>query len=84
MLRREGHVGEDILLGGIHQPRELGDGRPQLVGDLAPLGFGGLGGFLGEGGGDEGGDDPAATPAGMGECIAGEVNAGAVEKALRL
>ena len=61
----ETHVGEDVVLGGLHQHRQLGDGRAELVGDLAPLHLGGVGGVLGEGGGDESRDDAAAALAGM-------------------
>ena len=65
MLPGEGHVGEHVMLGLVHDGGELGDLGPDLVGDRAPLGAGGLGRFLGEGGGDEGGDDAAAALAGM-------------------
>ncbi len=50
----------------------------ELVGDLPPLGPGGLGIVLGEGGGDEGRDDAAAALAGMGQHVAHEVNAAAL------
>ena len=49
-----------------------------LVGDGAPLGAGGLGRLLGEGGGDEGRDDPAAALAGMGQHVPHEVDATAL------
>ena len=42
MCRREAHVGEDIALSLIHQLGELLDPGAQLVGDLPPLGPGGL------------------------------------------
>ena len=48
------HVGEHVLLGLVQQRGELGQLGPDLVGDLAPLGLGGVGMVLGEGGGDEG------------------------------
>ena len=57
---------------------ELGELRPELVGDPAPLRLGGLGAVLREGGGDEGGDDAAAALAGMGERVAHEVDAAAL------
>jgi hypothetical protein len=46
-----------------------------LIGDLKPLGAGGVGIILGEGGVDEGRDDTAALLAGMGQHIAHEVDA---------
>jgi hypothetical protein len=49
MRRREAHIGEDVALGLVHQLGELLDPRAQLVGDLSPLGPGGLGIVLGEG-----------------------------------
>ena len=73
------HVGEDVLLGLVQERRELRQLGPDLVGDLAPLGLGGVGMVLGEGGGDEGRDDAPAAPAGMGERVAHEVHPGAVE-----
>ena len=54
--------------------------KTELVGDLAPLGLGGLSVLLGEGGGDEVRDDAPALPAEMGELVAYEVKPGAVEK----
>jgi len=74
MLSWEGHVSQDVGLGFIHHPGELGDLRPDLVSDEAPLPFGRLGVVLSEGGGDEGGDDAATLAAGMGEHIAHEVD----------
>jgi hypothetical protein len=52
---REGHVGQDVGFGRIHEGRELWHRGPELVGDLAPLGPGGAGIVFGEGGADEGG-----------------------------
>src|SRR6476620_11087202 len=43
-----------------HDGSDLGHLGPDLVGDGAPLGAGGLGRLLGEGGGNEGRDDAAA------------------------
>lgn len=34
VLHREGHVGKHVGLGGIHQHRESGNSRPELIGDL--------------------------------------------------
>ncbi len=68
------------MLGLVHDGGELRDLGPDRVGDGAPLGAGGLRCVLGEGGGDEGGDDTAAALAGMGEHVAHEVDAGAVEE----
>ena len=57
VLPGEAHVGEDVVLGFVHQGGELGDLGPELVGDLTPLDLRAVGVLLGEGGGDEGGDD---------------------------
>jgi len=57
VLGGEGHIGEYILLGLVHEGGELRDLGAKLVGDAAPLLAGGLSRLLGEGGGDEGGDD---------------------------
>lgn len=72
------HVGKHVILAAVHQRGQLGYTGSQLVGDLAPLRLGILGVFLREGGGDEGGDDAASTLAGMGQRIAGEVDAAAL------
>src|SRR5262249_11606000 len=74
----EGHVGEDVGLGLVHQGSEFGHAGPKLVGDQAPLCFGGAGIVLGKGGTDEGRDDTAALLAGMGQDIAHEVDAAAL------
>jgi hypothetical protein len=36
MLRGEGHVGEHVMLGPVHQPAELLEPGPQLIGDVPP------------------------------------------------
>jgi hypothetical protein len=77
----EGHVGKHVVLGLVHDRGELRHLRPDLKGDGAPLGAGGLGGVLGEGGGDEGGHHPPSALAGMGQDIPLKMHAGAVEKA---
>ena len=56
---REGHVGQDVGLGLVEEAGELGQLGPQLIGDPAPLGLGGVGVVLGEGGADEGRDHAA-------------------------
>ena len=61
----EAHEGQHIGLGLIHQGGELRDLGPELVGDPAPLGPGGFGILLDEGGADEGGDDTASLLAGV-------------------
>ncbi len=67
VLPGKGHVGEHVLLGAIHQRGEFRHLRPDLGGDIAPLGACRLRGVLGNGRGDEGGDDtPSALP-GMGQ-----------------
>jgi len=40
VLGRKAHVGEDIILGLIHESGELGQLAPELVGDPAPLRLG--------------------------------------------
>ena len=66
VVGRKAHVTEDVVLGLVHEACELGELGPKLVGDPAPLGFGGLGAVLGEGGRHEGRDDAAAALAGVG------------------
>ena len=75
---REGHVGQHVGLGLVHEGGELRHLGPELIGDAAPLGAGGFGVVLGEGGGDEGRDDAAAALAGMGQHVAHEVDAAAL------
>jgi hypothetical protein len=81
---REAHVGQHISLGLVHERRELGHPGPGLVGHFAPLLARGGRVVLGEGGADPGGDDPTLGLARLGQCIAHEVHAGAVEKVVRL
>ena len=78
VLLGEAHVGEHVLLGFIKQCGELGQLGPDLVGDLAPLGLGGVGMVLGEGGGDERRHHAPAALAGMGEGVAHEVHPAAL------
>jgi hypothetical protein len=56
MLRGEGHVGEHVMLGLVHQPAEFLEPGPQLIGDVPPdLGrrlVVGLDEGLADGGGD--------------------------------
>ena len=75
---REGHVSQHVGLDLIHERGELGDLGSELIGDLAPLGAGGLGILLGEGGCDEGGDDAAALASGMGQQVTHEMDAAAL------
>ena len=77
---RESHVGEHVGFALVHQGGQLGQRRPELIGDLAPLALGGLGVVLSEGGGDEGRDHALPVLAGMGQGVAGEVYAGAGKK----
>lgn len=63
--RRDDYVGEDIYFDLIHQFGQFARLGTQLVGDLAPLGMGGGGGFLGKGGADEGGDDAVPHKRGL-------------------
>ena len=72
------HVGEHVLLGGVHQrgePRYLG---PQLVGYGVPLTVGSRGVLVGIDGADPGRDDAALGLAGMSERVAGEVDPAAL------
>jgi hypothetical protein len=64
VLGREGHVGQDVGLGVVHQGGELGRLWPQLVGDAAPLLAGGFAVVLGEGGRHEGRHDAPPALAG--------------------
>jgi hypothetical protein len=48
MRHRERHEREHVAFGGVHQLGQLGEFRPQLIGDLAPLGAGCFGAFLGK------------------------------------
>lgn len=50
MRRPDVHVGQHVLLGGIHQGDKLWHVRAELVGDHAPLGMGCRGVLLGVGG----------------------------------
>ena len=64
MLSREGHVGQHVSFAVVHEGGGLGDLRPKLVCNAAPLLASSLGIVLGKGRGDESRDDPAATAAG--------------------
>ena len=70
----EGHVGQDIGFGLVHQGCQLGDLCPDLISNRAPLLTGSFRRFLGECSRDKGGDDTASALAGMGQRIAHEVN----------
>src|SRR5690606_41855769 len=69
MLLREGHVGEHVGFGVVEDGGKLRHLRSDLVGDGAPLGAGGFGRLLSEGGGDIGRDDAATALAGVGENV---------------
>ena len=49
VLLGESHVGEDVVLGFVHENCQLGHLGPELVGDLTPLGLRAVGVLLGEG-----------------------------------
>lgn len=74
----EVHEGQDVRFGGIHEIREFGELRVQLIGHGTPLLACGLEGLLGEGGVDGRQNHVALTLAGVGECITQEVNATAL------
>ncbi len=77
---RDGHVGEDVGFGLVHQGCELRHLGAELVGDGAPLGMRGRSALLGISGADPGRDDAALRLARVCEHVASEVDAGAVEK----
>jgi hypothetical protein len=82
-LLREGHAGERVVLvpatidpldrslhaSTVHDRGKLRRLRPDLIGEGAPPGACGLGGVLGEGGGDEGRDRPPPALAGRDQDI---------------
>jgi hypothetical protein len=65
MLLWEAHISQHIVLCIVHECGELGNLRPDLVGDAAPLRAGGLGCLLSERRADEGGDDAPPALSGM-------------------
>ena len=71
----KGHEGEHIVLGLIHQLGEIFEPWPERIGDLAPLGDGGLVVVLDEGGADHGGDHLALALGDVGERVSHEMNA---------
>ncbi len=76
----EGHVGQDIGLGVVHQRAELRPSGAELIGDVAPgSGRGGVVG-LNEGLPDGGRDDGGLAARDVRERIPHEVHAGAVEE----
>ena len=79
VLPGEAHVGEDVVLGLVHEDGELWRLGPELVGDQAPLCGGTVGIVLGEGGCDEGGDDAPALLAGRGHDRRGRRHPGCLE-----
>ena len=66
------------MLGLIHQLGELFEPGAERIGDLAPLGDGGLVVFLDEGGADHGGNHLALALGDVGERVSHEVNAAAL------
>lgn len=73
MLGREGHIGQDVLLGRVHERGQLRELAAHLIRHKPPPGLRRRMVGLGKGRGDEGRDHPAAVLAGMGERIALEV-----------
>src|SRR4051812_44495009 len=71
----EVHVGEDGLLGGVHQGSQFWQLGAELVGNGPPLGMGGRGVLLGIGDADPGRDDAALGLPGMGRCGAADMDA---------
>ena len=80
MLRGEGHVGEHVMLGLVHQPAEFLEPGPQLIGDVPPDLARRLAVGLDEGLADGGGDNRLLRLWHVGQRIAHEVHAGVVEK----
>ncbi len=78
MLLGEGHVGQHIGLGVVHDGGEFRDLGPDLIGNGTPLNAGRRRRLLGKRGGDEGGDDAPPALSGMGEHVAHEVDAAAL------
>jgi hypothetical protein len=64
------HVGENVLLGLVHECGELWQTWPHLFRDLAPLCFCGSFGVLCEDRADEGGGEAAALTVGMRQQVA--------------
>lgn len=77
VLRGEARVNQHVCLGVIHQRRQLGHRRPQLVGDLVPLLGRPVGIVLYIGGADSGRDDATPGLAGRGYGVAHEMHAAA-------
>ena len=78
MLAGEGHVGQNVVLAGVHEIGQLRPTRAQLLGHLAP-GLSGMGAVgLIEGLADRGGDDGVLAPGHMREGVAHPVNAAAL------
>lgn len=71
---REGHIGQHIRLGIVHQGRQLRELGTHLVGDCAPLLAGRFRRLLREGCADKGRDDAPAALSGVGQDVAHEVD----------
>ena len=84
MLCGEGHVGEHVMLGLVHQPAEFLEPGPQLIGDVPPDLTRRLAVGLDEGLADGGGDNRLLRLWHVGQRIAHEVHAGAVEEVASL
>ena len=80
MLGREGHVGEDVVLGLVHERRQLRPAPAHLVGHMAPGRSGLFAVGLVERLADRGRDDRVLPTRDVGQRIPDPVNAGAVEK----
>ena len=78
MLRGEGHVGEHVMLGLVHQPAEFLEPGPQLIGDVPPDLARRLAVGLDEGLVDSGGDNRLLRLWHEGQRIAHEVHATAL------
>ena len=78
VLARKGHVGQHVVLAGVHQVGQLGPAGTQLFGDLAP-GLAGMGAVgLVEGPADRGGDDGVLAAGDVGQRVPHPVNAAAL------
>jgi hypothetical protein len=80
MLLREAHAGENVMLGLVHQRRELGPSLSELTSDMAPCLAGLLAVWLLEGLTHGGGGDRVLSLRDMRHGVAHPVDAGAVEE----
>ena len=78
VLAREGHVGQHVVLAGVHEIGQLGPARTQLFGDLVPCFARMFAVGLFEGLADRSRDDGVLAAGDMGQRVAHPVNAAAL------